>query len=903
MANITYDGQSFIVDSKRIWLMSGSVHYARIPHQLWADRIRAAKEAGLNCVETYVFWNFHESEPGRFRFEGDANLRAFVELVKAAGMYCILRPGPFICGEWDFGGLPAWLHEQSGLRVREGNPLFLQACARYIDAIMGQVKDLQATEGGPIILVQNENEWFSNNDEQAADYLQEINRFLRESGCAVPIINCNNLWQPVPGTIDCWNGWDDLLGVCRQIRIAQPEAPRMVIELRTGGIDTWGAEHHNHKSGPAIFRKLCEVASAGAMANLFMFHGGTNFGFWGGRTSGGPDRFITNSNDHDAPLTEAGGRGPKYAMLRRVSMFLSQFGTLMAHLKPEANHTISLTGPAVIQQTGAQGDVVFVFQDEQKPRKSVEIMTPDGQTLTVNMGDEPAAWVTLNANLDGTGVLDLTNLRPWAFLNRKLLVLYGPAGSDGVVSVSGTVMSIQVPTSGAPSVTHHENMTIAVLSDRQIDAAYHDGTNLYVGVLGFDADGRPLPHPDHTSSFYIVKPGEEVSRKKHPTHDGPPRAPKLADWQASGVEAYISGQAPRYATLEGPRSLERCGVDYGYGWYKVQVRKPRAGKVNLWAPQGNDRLHLYQKGKLLKVLGHGPGATDDPIEVTLPGGESELILMADNLGRYNFGPALGENKGLFGHLLDVHPMKLKKAEHKLEPCVDPFELRGYVSNFHEGDRTPRNRYTWTIPLKRKAPLVIRAKGARPRTVLFINDKAVTIDGAEGTDFRYVLDEELTKKGNNTLSIALLDTVGDDFDPRQVMTVFQVREVLSAKTKWWFARWNLPQAADWDPKSTSGGAHQPCWYRTHFKVASTAAPLWLSMDGPTKGQIYLNGRNVGRYFTATSSGKPVGPQSLYYLPEPWLNVGGDNELIIFEEHGRSPAKCKLVYDENAPYGPR
>jgi beta-galactosidase len=111
MANISHDGQSFLIDNRRIWLVSGAVHYARTPRELWRQRLRAAKQAGLNCIDTYVFWNLHEPQPGTFRFDGDADLRAFVQMIGEEGLYCILRPGPYVCSEWDFGGLPAWLHE------------------------------------------------------------------------------------------------------------------------------------------------------------------------------------------------------------------------------------------------------------------------------------------------------------------------------------------------------------------------------------------------------------------------------------------------------------------------------------------------------------------------------------------------------------------------------------------------------------------------------------------------------------------------------------------------------------------------------------------------------------------------------------------------------------------------
>src|SRR5262245_25612293 len=167
MASITYDGQSFMLDGRRIWLVSGAIHYARVPRELWADRIHAARQAGLNCIETPVFWARHEARQGQFDFKGDNDLRHFVELIQQVNMYCILRPGPFVGAGWDMGGLPAWLLGVPNIRLRVNSQPFLEACSRYITAVAQQVRDLQVTSGdggGPIILIQNEHAWTCGHD-------------------------------------------------------------------------------------------------------------------------------------------------------------------------------------------------------------------------------------------------------------------------------------------------------------------------------------------------------------------------------------------------------------------------------------------------------------------------------------------------------------------------------------------------------------------------------------------------------------------------------------------------------------------------------------------------------------------------------------------------------------------
>ncbi len=898
MATITHDGQSFLIDNRRIWLVSGSVHYPRTPHELWRHRLRAAKQAGLNCIDTYVFWNVHEPQPGVFRFDGDADLRRFVEMIGEEGMWCILRPGPYVCSEWDFGGLPAWLHEEATMALRQSNPAFLQACARYLDAVVKQVLDLQITHDGPILMMQNENEWFCSNDEEGERYLKELSRYMREAGCGVPLINCNGLWQPVEGTIDCWNGWNRLLDNVRQLRIAQPDAPRLVTELWPGWFDAWGRPHDSGKSPQQVMRTLAEVSAAGAQYNLYMFHGGTNFGFHGGRTVGGPDVYMTTSYDYDAPLLEAGGRGPKYKAVKRINMFLSQFGALMSHLHPREHHTIPAGGLAAIQQSGAQGDVVFIRRDDLDDPAEVELLTPRGQRLTVHLGDELAAWIALRTNLGGAAVLDLTNLRPWAFVNQRMLVLYAPAGSPGIVSIDGATMTCDVPTGMKPHVKTLQDITVVVLNEKQVDAAYiHKDGTLYVGIGGFDEDNQPIR--DGHGSYTLVRPSGRTNSKRFGAKAEAPTSPRLGAWRCATVNEYITGEAPRYAAIDGPRNLEACGADYGYGWYRVRIHLPRARRVKLFAPEANDRLHLFIDGRFDRTIGFGPGARYEPLELSLGSGTHDLVFLADNLGRFNYGGGLGEKKGLFGHLLHAKAVRLKAPSESVEPAADPFELTAFAHHCRRGDRTRRPRYRWTVPHRRQTPLILVLSGDRPPMLLTVNGQPVAVDGGRGLVSRYVLTQDgCLKRGHNRMTLAALSRVPEGFDPARAVAMYE-GEVLSEGAAWSYARWRMPDESQFADLPSRLPA-LPTWFGTTFRVKANHVPLWFEATGLTKGQIYLNGHNVGRYFVQTATGAKVPPQKRYYLPEPWLNVAGENELIVFDEHGRVPTKCRLAYDALGPY---
>lgn len=901
MATISYDGQSLIVDGQRIWLISGTIDYARTPRGLWRDRIRAAKQAGLNCIMTTAVWNLHEIQPGAFDFEDDLDIGRFIEIVGEEGMYCVLRAGPYVGNGYDMGGIPAWLHDNEEIQFRQSSPIYLQSCARYIDALIKRVQKHLVTNSdhpGPIVMVQNEQEWLCHNEDEGAKYLDEITRFLRESGVNVPIINTNNLWQEATDTIDTWVGWDSLFVNSRQIHLAQPDAPRFITELRCGGVDYWNFEHDQFKSPDDLMRRMARISAGGAQFNLHMFHGGTNFGFNGGRQIGDEDRFITTSHDCDAPVSEVGFRTKKYDTTKRIAMFLNQFGNVMTHLDSDDHHTVAHTRLSVIQQSGSQGDAVFIVRNDDDAPTETMVITPDGQKLYVNLGDESAAWILLNTNLNGTAILDLTSLRPWAFLGRQMLVLYGPEGSDGLLSIDQSLINVQVPTGNTPTVFEHENISIVICNTKQIDAAYVKDNELYVGVGGFDRQDEPMPH-DEFGTYHIITHEGEVTKKRHKGAVKPPSKPRISGWECAGVEKYIDGTAPRYATLDGPRSLEKCRADFGYGWYRIKIKNSKSKKANAYLPHAGDRVHMYEGGKLKEILGLGPNASLEPFSYSMKSGETDLVFLADNLGRADRGLMLGREHGIYGHLMNVSPMKLPKVETSLEPRVNPFELTGYVPYTRFGDRSQYWRYTYTVTLTKKSILHLELHDFRPRSVLIVNDEPVAVDEADGTYLRVTLKDDVLKRGKNRITLALFDEAPEDFDPSNHVKLYEVKDELTEKAKWWYARWEMPRTKDFGelPEKLPS---QPMFFRTTFKTKNHDYPLMLDISGMTKGQIFLNGHNVGRYFVGTTKGEKIGPQRQYYLPEPWLNLDCENELVIFDEHGKSPAKTKLVYITEGPF---
>ncbi|WP_206788898.1 beta-galactosidase family protein [Amycolatopsis sp. MtRt-6] len=311
----------FLLDGRPFRILSGALHYFRVHPDLWADRIDKARRMGLNTIETYVAWNAHAPEPGTFDLTGGLDLDRFLRLVADAGMYAIVRPGPYICAEWDNGGLPAWLFRDPAVGVRRYEPKYLDAVRDYLTKVYEVVVPHQIDRGGPVLLVQVENEYGAFGDDKR--YLKALADHTRESGVTVPLTTVD---QPTPemlaaGSLDGLHRTASF-GSAAEARLAtlrahQPTGPLMCSEFWNGWFDHWGAHHHTTSAADSA-AELDALLAAGASVNLYMFHGGTNFGLTNGANDKGVYQPLITSYDYDAPLDEAGDPTPKYHAFRDV---------------------------------------------------------------------------------------------------------------------------------------------------------------------------------------------------------------------------------------------------------------------------------------------------------------------------------------------------------------------------------------------------------------------------------------------------------------------------------------------------------------------------------------------------------------------------------------------------------
>ncbi|HEY1161025.1 MAG TPA: beta-galactosidase family protein [Terracidiphilus sp.] len=316
------NGDHFELDGKTFQIISGAIHYARVPRAYWRDRLRKARAMGLNTVETYVFWNLHEPSPGQFDFSGQNDIAEFIREAQQEGLFVILRPGPYVCAEWDFGGLPAWLLREPGMEVRTSNPAFISDTTRWLHRLGQELAPLQSGNGGPIIAVQVENEYGSFGADH--DYMEQIHHLLLDSGFDHAMFYTadgadevkNGSLPELPAAINFGSGnAKEEFAAFAKVR---PNAPRMCGEYWDGWFDHWGEKHHLSDSA-AEANELKWMLEQGYSVNLYMFHGGTSFGWMNGANidEGKYDPDVT-SYDYDVPVSESGELKPKFFLFRDV---------------------------------------------------------------------------------------------------------------------------------------------------------------------------------------------------------------------------------------------------------------------------------------------------------------------------------------------------------------------------------------------------------------------------------------------------------------------------------------------------------------------------------------------------------------------------------------------------------
>ena len=339
--SFTTRGHDFLLDSKPFQIVSGEMHYARIPRQYWRDRLKKARAMGLNAITTYVFWNLHEPRPGVYDFSGQLDVAEFIREAQQEGLYVLLRPGPYVCSEWDLGGLPAWLLANPQMVLRSRDPKFLEPARRWLKRLGEELAALQITRGGPILAVQVENEYGSFDSDH--EYMAAIRDAIKDAGLGEALLYTadgaeelpNGTLPDLPAVVNFGPG--EAKEAFAALAKFRPNQPLMSGEYWAGWFDHWGREHH--ATGAAQQEKELEwMLAQGYSVSLYMFHGGTTFGFMNGANLDKTYHPDTTSYDYDAALDESGRPTAKYFAFREI---------IARHRKGEALPAVPKTPAAI----------------------------------------------------------------------------------------------------------------------------------------------------------------------------------------------------------------------------------------------------------------------------------------------------------------------------------------------------------------------------------------------------------------------------------------------------------------------------------------------------------------------------------------------------------------------------
>jgi beta-galactosidase len=402
-----FSDSTFVLDGKPFVMISGEMHYPRVPREAWRARMKMAKAMGLNTIGTYVFWNLHEPQKGKFDFTGNNDVAEFVKIAKEEGLWVVLRPSPYVCAEWEFGGYPYWLQTEKGLVVRSKESQYLKEYKYYITEVGKQLAPFQINHGGNVLMVQVENEYGSYASDK--EYLAINQQMFKDAGFDGLLYTCD----PAPdlakghlkGLLPAINGEDNPAKVKSMIRgLNEGKGPFFIAEWYPAWFDWWGAPHHTIPA-EQYTGKLDAVLNAGISINMYMFHGGTTRGFMNGANfkDTTPYEPQISSYDYDAPLDEAGNATDKFMKFRAViEKHLPGGQTLPA--VPAAKPTIAIPDFTLEQST----EIASILPSAVK----------NASPLTFEDLKQDYGFVWYRTVIEGgkTGLLQLKDLRDYAVI-------------------------------------------------------------------------------------------------------------------------------------------------------------------------------------------------------------------------------------------------------------------------------------------------------------------------------------------------------------------------------------------------------------------------------------------------------------------------------------------------------
>ena len=944
MSPVTCTRDGLLIDGKPFFLLAGQVHYFRWPRAEWRHVLLTARAGGLNTIDTVIPWNLHEPQEGVYDFADYADLPGYLDLIGELGLYAIVRPAPYICAEWENGGFPAWLSSrlapgENGLALRTLDPRFVEPTRRWFDRLIPLLAERQIDRGGPIILVQIENEHWASGVYGHDAYQEQQAQALIERGISVPLYTCMGAGRRWPEFRNGWSGIAEKLVATRQ---AWPDNPMIVSELWSGWFDDWGKSRHSGKTPASLDWKLHELLAVGAAGlSHWMWAGGANFAYWGGRTVGGDTVHMTTSYDYDAPVDEYGGLGEKFFTARRHHLLLGSLGSQLSRLLAGA----APGGPKVIAPKAVPGRAaggsepyrnvhngLFTATFLQNPsleRQSHQVFLPASEEhpaahLVIEVEASAIKPIFSNLPLGESGLtLRLHTWRLlgfWSLAQGDVLALYGFEGEAGRIEVSAEAGQPWTLHEAAGAAVQVEGRRLAVRgwigARPTVVRAARGGRPLSMVLLTREEAGWWSPLGEAAGFFAGESPGRELAARPAQNDtlgeaaglfagESPGRglsarpaqndAVRLGPWERLEAEERFS--ADGWRAIDRPQPMELLDCPLGYGWYRALISASAAwpAETTLAAPWLADRATLFVDGVQVGVLGVSPGGPRLALPLRPGPGAHDLRLLVDNLGRFNYGSNTGERKGLLDTLYwggvqeDISGGWValwQEAGFAGEALANarPAHVRPDAADVHLGHFPFSGPDVWLlreIQALAGQRAVITLTGDRNPGALFVNGQAVArFSRHYGGGYIHQDITAQLQPGRNVLALHIQDYGGLPW--RASLLRFDPAQALDAA--WSFRPGVRPSSAGHFPPSPAGSlSFWRCRF-AHDPAAHGARPFKLDMQGMTKGQIWLNGRNVGRYWQ-------IGPQQFYKLPASWLQ--DQNELLLLDEGGASPGQVSVL----------
>ncbi|MDP9076741.1 MAG: beta-galactosidase [Bacteroidota bacterium] len=921
---IDFDSKGFLVNGARTFIVSAGLEYARIPNQLWYDRLLRIKRAGFNCVEIYTIWNFHEPQEGKFDFSGDHDLGAFLNTVEKLGMYAIVRVGPYYCAEWDNGGYPVWLKFKKGMRVREDNKLFEQYVDRFFDKLLPVVFNHQINNGGAVILIQLENEhpngWGTMMPD---DYFKHLRAKALNKGLKVPYF---------------FSGLHHSSDPAGDGKLDDPSRPNPWFSTEFWSV--WYSQYGAKPEDADLYdrRTWKIIAHGGNGYNYYMVHGGSNFGY----TNNDED---AASYDYGAAIGQAGDLRPLYYTFKRAAWFARSFQDVLENSTDATQaycKMITDTALRVSSRASPAGDIIFVDNPGSKKLKT-KIRGTD-ILLTLAAGEIYPLVHNFQVNPETT--LDWAYTRIFAIVKQgktTTIILDAEKGtplslhfsvktpasaiSDGLKSGDTKVDLDQVMVAGkSPQAymfsTGDDHVRVLAVTRAGTDKTWITDNNFiingadYIGDISADkqtinveAEASILTNEEekiwlYTDQQQYLLGNTNIAASKQPANL------VLRRWEqkSATTTALATSGSGNWLHTQIPVQM---GADHDVtadAWYKASVNIAAAGKYTIQV-KGNGRAQAFIDGKLAAAWKLDAGE----VLLNFSKGIHSLAIFTAHDGRDKLAAYLGpieyvDEKGIYGEALikeggpfiseltNWYFVKAGKKEDlnfgppKFDTVADrKYKIGADAFNAREG-------YGWFQTMIEKSPpgtskLTLSFRSVDENATVFINGKQVGHHDGWNDPFEInITDPEVLKKP--VILSVFIENCSNEGGIDQPVRMNIIGNA-TAITGWSMkgGTGNIPGLTGWESiKEKNLG---PCFYRASFKVpvANDQTLIWRVY--PKKlghGSIWVNGHNLGRY------PEKIAAPGLY-IPECWMKTGS-NELFIYDEDGKPPRNVVIVAEPAA-----